>query len=54
MQSEFVFSMIFGPNFTMVKDNLKAAPTLLVLILTIADISILLIAAESFEFVALK
>lgn len=38
----------------MVKKNLNAAPVLLVLILTIIEIIILLIKAESFEFVALK
>lgn len=54
MQSDFVFSMIFRPNFTVVKNNLNAAPTLLVLILTITEISVSLNEVESFGFVALK
>lgn len=38
----------------MVKNNLNAAPMLLVLILTVIEISILLIKDKSFVFVALK
>lgn len=45
--------MIFRSNFRMVVNKLNAAPLLLLLILTITEIGILLMKAESFEFVAL-